>query len=384
MRIWHVIDASGPQATATTLELLNTSRGRLGRIDERLIMLGGSPLRRAARQAGIHDSTMLGVPFGSAPWGFFAARRRFGHLPRPDILHCWSLGAAALAAMQFRRTPKVITITVPPSTKAVRWLRAITGGTAGRTVLLPISATIHRQLLSAGLPQPAVHVLRPGLDMSRVAHGSRASLREHWSVPPDAKVVALVADPVDGADVMAGILAVGLADEACGGPLSLLAHPMARHSRRAARHMERLGKSYRLILDQRAAQPWLVMPGCDVALAQGTGAGGLSLLWAMCANVPIVAEATIAVGEIVEDRHSALLARPGQQTRLAHRICQICHDQHLSWRLRDTARHEAYSFFSRQRYCQSIKTVYEQMVSGQPVAVPPLEATGGLRFAGRA
>ena len=88
--------------------------------------------------------------------------------------------------------------------------------------------------------------------------------------------------------------------------------------------------------------------------------------------------------EIVEDRHSALLAKPGPLHPLAHRITQLLEDPHLAWKLRDTARHEAYSFFSRQRYCQSIQTVYEQLETGAPIEVPQLEATGGLRFAGRA
>jgi glycosyltransferase involved in cell wall biosynthesis len=129
--------------------------------------------------------------------------------------------------------------------------------------------------------------------------------------------------------------------------------------------------------------PWRILPGCDAALAVGPNAGGLSLLWAMAANIPIVGEATYAVSEVVEDRHSALLGKPDSPVKLAHRLTQLFTDQHLAWQLRDTARHEAYSFFSRQRYCQSIKLVYEQLAGGKAIEVPPLESTGGLRFSGR-
>jgi len=62
---------------------------------------------------------------------------------------------------------------------------------------------------------------------------------------------------------------------------------------------------------------------------------------------------------------------------------QLIDDPQLAWKLRDTARHEAYSFFSRQRYGQSLQTVYQQVVAGEPVEIPPMEVTGGLRFAGR-
>ena len=175
-----------------------------------------------------------------------------------------------------------------------------------------------------------------------------------------------------------------------------------------------------LIDEPRVEQPWDIMPGCDLILALGTqgpvrvrnldaivtssqrpltrdighgylgaggsaeaGGGGLSLHWAMASNVPIVGEATYGISEIVEDRHSALLTRPGVYRSLAHRIRQVITDRQLAWSLRDTARHECYSFFSRARYCDSLRAVYEQMVDGRSVEVPAMESTGGLRFTGR-
>jgi glycosyltransferase involved in cell wall biosynthesis len=104
----------------------------------------------------------------------------------------------------------------------------------------------------------------------------------------------------------------------------------------------------------------------------------------MAAGVPIVAEATYAISEIVEDRHSALLAKPEQPRMLAGRITPLMADPQLAWKLRDTARHEAFSFFSRQRYCQALQGVYEQLVGGRAVEIPQIPITGGLRFSGRA
>jgi glycosyltransferase involved in cell wall biosynthesis len=100
--------------------------------------------------------------------------------------------------------------------------------------------------------------------------------------------------------------------------------------------------------------------------------------------VPIVGEATYAISEIVEDHHSALLAKPGQPKSLAHRVSQLLADRLLAYKLRDTARHEAFSFFSRQRYCESLQGIYNQMLESRPVAIPDMPITGGLRFTGRA
>ena len=121
-----------------------------------------------------------------------------------------------------------------------------------------------------------------------------------------------------------------------------------------------------------------------MALVTGPSSGGLSLLWAMASNVPIIGDASYAVSEMVEDRHSALLAKPGDSRLLAQRVRLLLDDAQLAWKLRDSARHEAFSYFSRQRYCNSIAAVYEQVVTHQPIEVPPLPVTGGLRFAGRA
>ena len=179
-----------------------------------------------------------------------------------------------------------------------------------------------------------------------------------------------------------GLAAETLQDQDAG--IRLIVHPNQFRRRRAELIVQQAKRPYGIIQEPLTTRPWEVLPGCDVVLAHGPRAGGLSLLWGMAANVAIVSEATYAISEVLEDRHSALLAMPGQRNALANRIERILKNKHLAWQLRDTARHEAYSFFSRQRYCQSIGGIYEQMVDGRDVQVPPLEVTGGLRFSGRA
>ena len=386
MRVWHLIDACGPQATCTTLALLGQSLSRLGDVDQEVLLLGGAALRKRAEDAGVRSARTMGVPFGRGAAGFFAVQRLARRLGPFDLVHCWSPGTMALAAAALRRVPRLLTLSFAPTSAQVRWMRAVMAAVAGSpTVLLPTSATIRRLLLSRGLPEQAVHVLRPGLDMGRVAHGRRDQLREQWGLTrPQLTVVALLSDQPQAANAMDAAMATALADpdpQASGPGACLLVHPDARHERRARRIMAEVGRRDSYVADARLERPWLVLPGCDAALVQTDG--GLSLLWAMASNVPIVGEATYAVSEIVEDRHSALLAKPGAPKYLAHRLTQLMEDRQLAWQLRDTARHEAYSFFSRQRYCQSLAAVYEQMAAGREVEVPALESTGGLRFAGR-
>jgi len=473
MRILHLIDAASAQSTSTTLAMLADAQGRLGDAGERVVLLGGSHLAEQARSAGVMDPVRIGVPMGRAVFALRALPRelrRRGERPF-DVIHCWSVGALTLASLLLRATPRVLSMTVQPTSQQVRWLRLLTSETSivgwhgqaavrrglpvaddhlrphGQTApgsglpvppgdsphsavacaILPISSTIRRDLLTGGVSEAAVHVLRPSIDMSRIAARGRASLREAWGIDPatDAKtiVVALPSDPPGAADAVAAMAACRFALEtvqADGFDIRLLVHPFQRRRLQAKQMLRSIGGLRMLIDEPRLAQPWTVLSGCDIALALSTdgpvrvrgadarpvssqrpptkdighgylgagasaeaGGGGLSLLWAMAGNIPIVGEATYGISEIVEDRHSALLARPGQLRTLAHHLRQIITDKHLAWTLRDTARHEAYSYFSRTRYCASIRGVYGQMIAGRPVEVPAMESTGGLRFTGR-
>jgi hypothetical protein len=389
MHVLHLIDGASPQASATTLALLAESFGRLGHAQESLMLLGGTALRREAETLGLRDPITVSAPFENALLAWPAARAKRRSLGHIDLIHCWSVGAFSLASLAWPGTPRALTVTTTPSPRAVHWLRTLTGE-GGRATMLPISSTLRRALLTGGVAEPAVHVLRPGLDLGRVTSNSRAALRESWGIDSDRiKVVAVLSDPPHAADTNDAHMAVGLADQIYRDDptqpeLRILVHPDQLNRRRSENVARQMGKPIRFIQDARAARPWETLPGCDVALAQGPHAGGLSLLWAMAAGVPIVGEATYAVSEVVEDRHSALLAKPGSPKSLSHRISQLLADAQLAWKLRDTARHEAFSFFSRQRYVQALRGVYEQVIEGKAIDIPPLPVTGGLRFAGRA
>jgi glycosyltransferase involved in cell wall biosynthesis len=399
MRVLHLLDRSA-MARPALLAMLADALGRLGDIEQRTAALGRMHDARTLAALGI--TVEDGVPawrglsaLGIGPLRRMVKRRGI------DLLHTWSPRALSLAAVACPDVPRLLTVSEPTGARGVRWLRVLLEQAAERgaagTGLLAISNTRRRELLAGGIDEAAAVVLRPGLDLSRVNVHRRDALRKDWGVKTqaqtqaqtqaetgsDARVVVLAADPPAAGQVRAAMDVLAASDgqtlAAKSGPLVLVVPPL-RLGRRVQRHM----RGVAVHVDPAAARPWDVLPGADAALMLGEGGGGLALLWAMAANVPIVAEATYAISEIVEDRHSALLARPGDAAELAQKLEQLRGDRQLAWRLRDTARHEAYSFFSRQRYCENLANVYRQMRDSRPLDVPPPQVTGGLRFTGRA
>lgn len=389
MRVLHLFDAGDTCVPHTRLALLAASLGRLPGVEQDVCLMGNRMLFDAAAAVGIDARWRIGVPGGHAALGYFAVRAQL-KVKSYDLVHCWSttpMGPAMLAMLLSPSQPRVVTAAHLPTSCEADLTRLLIGEKRSRMTILATSSTIRREFLTRGVSTDAVHVLRPGVDMGLVDHAQRDALRKAWDIPQEGKVVALVSDPVASTDCVAAHMAVGLADELSrrdGQPLFLVVHGRQFNRAQAMHAGYELGRSELIIVDDRVACPWRVLPACDLALAMGPQAGGLGLVWAMTAGVPIIGEATYAVSEIVEDHHSALLAKPGVPKMLSHRIAQILADPQLAWKLKDTARHEAYSFFSRQQYVQSLGKVYEQVVNGQPIEVLPLQSTGGLRFAGRA
>jgi hypothetical protein len=433
LRVLHLIESAAAQANCATLAMFHDAYGRLGEIEQHAVLLGGDTLSATVVNAGVklEDVTCIHTPGGSALAGYFALKshlRREGLDTRSgsqsfDVIHCWSPRALMLAAVTFRQTPKLLTLTTTLTKREAKLVRVLTGGVAGRVHVLALSNAIMRTLAQEGIDLSHVSVLRPAIDMSRVDSSARDSVRKSWGIHDDnAKVVALLSDPPTAVSAVHGVyISLNFSYSKSVDAVKLLVHPRQRDLHKARQMLGRQGMDNILIEDADVDQPWRVLPGCDVAMALGQegapiassptgrihaterpadvhgrvdafgtdasvegGGGGLSLLWAMASNVPIVGEATYGISEIVEDRHSALLSKPGHALATVQRIESVLMDPKRHWELRDTARHEAYSFFSRSRYCDALRGVYESVQAGSAIEIPEIEATGGLRFSGRA
>lgn len=416
MRVLHLIDARGPGPSSVRAAMLADALPASAQHGHSILALGGGALTRAARDAGwLPQAEVVHAPMGLGLCSITAALARVRALGRIDIIHAWSLGAATLASLLRPSTPCVLTLAHQPAPPALRWLRALVEHRAdshARLLILPVCNTLRRSLAAAGIDPSHAPTLRPAVPQGRVAFHARAELRTRWKLAEHDRLIALLLDDPAGLHVHRIMVVLGLLHEALGQStrLRLLVHPSTPGRRRWSRLTRTMNRHDALLVDDAAARPWDVLPACDAAIAPAPpaspanpespttpaaaslhapprldSAAALSLLWAMAANVPVVAHATYAHSEILEDRHSALLAHPDRPVHMARQLLRILEDRELAWRLRDTARHECYSLFSPSAHTAALRAVYQQLLSGAPsVQVPPIPATGGLRFAGRA
>ncbi len=86
----------------------------------------------------------------------------------------------------------------------------------------------------------------------------------------------------------------------------------------------------------------------------------MPLLWAMAAGVPVVAEATEAAREIVQDGAGALLVERGDMNAAARALIDLYDDRAAARRIGATARRAVARRFDAGDYCRRLAGVYEE------------------------
>jgi glycosyltransferase involved in cell wall biosynthesis len=302
---------------------------------------------------------------------------------RFDVIHAWGRDALATAAMSNAER-----IVYTPATsrlkRSIAWTRAVMDYRSVE-VICPTS-TLRRLHVERGVPLDRCHLIRPGVDFARVKRRRDDALRERLGLMPEDRVLLAVGESTRAAAHDHAAWATSILHVVW--PTYKLLYwgrgPMAAG-------VARLGKQLR--------QPQLVvngtkqlgpiefealLPAADVVLISARGpVATLPISIAMAAGLPIVATVSYTVGELLEDRHTALLAPANQPRQLARRVLDLEADRNLQWTISDMARTEAYEFFPLTRFIEHHRVVYSQVAAGDRVEVPQPTAGAGLRFHGR-
>jgi glycosyltransferase involved in cell wall biosynthesis len=294
------------------------------------------------------------------------------------IIHAWNLESLATAAIA-TKLPIVYSPEAEIAESSVGWLRAIIDYRDVQVVCA--TTTQQRHLIKRGVPVGRCHLIRPGVDFSRVKPKRDLGLRRRLGFADDHRVLLAPGESTRSAAHAAAFWAVSILNYLdkryrllCWGR-----GPQLQAMRRFAIELsqpdllcfaeQRLGQSIEFETLCSAADATLVTATDPVAT--------LPIAVCMASGLPTVATVTYTVSELLEDRHTALMvARPTARS-LAQRIMDLWVDQRQAWSIRDTARTEAYEFFSGTRFVNEYRQVYRQIAEGKPVCVAPTQSVSG-------
>jgi glycosyltransferase involved in cell wall biosynthesis len=288
-----------------------------------------------------------------------------------DLIHAW--GAQALTAAALSGWGKIVYSPQPQTTaKSIRWLNSILAYKKFDTICT--TATQHRMCVERGVPGSKAHLIRPGVDFSRLRRRRSPELRAELGFADSDFVLLAIGESTQAAAHRTAIWATGI--------LNVLDHTAritawgrgdGAHS--TNRFAERLVQNGLFTPAEqklgRAIEFEEMTTVADAAITTPRGAiATLPISICMAAALPIVSTVTYTVAELLEDRHNCLMVTTASPRAIAERILDLRQDADLRWRITDTARTEAYEFFSLTRFLDQWRAVYQQVAAGNAIEVP--------------
>lgn len=283
-----------------------------------------------------------------------------------DVIHAWGSISLLVAAFSTKK-PIVYTPYGFPTRHDIRWLRAIQS-VRDVQIICP-TEILKRAIVQRGLPIERCHLVRPGVDSSAIPRRRNDELRAKLRLRKDDYVLIAAGESVRGANHHATILA-GTVLHVFDPQYKLVLWgkgPMAASEKRYSQLMipvnfinfatDKLGQE--LTFEQ-------LLSVADVMLVTSDGPmPTLPIATCMAAGVPIVSTPSRAISELLEDRHTCLMARKNVSRLIARRVLDLKEDTQIQWKIRDQARAEAYEYFSMTRYVEQVRGIYELAVSGR-------------------
>jgi glycosyltransferase involved in cell wall biosynthesis len=264
----------------------------------------------------------------------------------------WLVGLALLALG--RPVPVVRTrhISAPVPTNApTRWLY-----TRATARIVTTGEALKKELIERnGFPAQRIDSVPTGIDTARFKPGDRAAARARLNLPPDAKVVGIVATLrswkghrflIEALPAGAHLVIVG------DGPMRGVLEEMV-----AARN---LGNRAVFVGNQSDVVPWL--QSFDVFALPSYANEGVpqALVQAMLTGLPCVTTGVGGIPEIAMHEKTALVVPAEDGGALGAALQRLLEDPALSKRLGDAARAHCAANFSRERMLDRMEEIYRQ------------------------
>ncbi len=306
-------------------------------------------------------------------------------IPADAIIHAWGAPSLPAGVMAGQRRVVFSPGSAPHRTTA-HWLRAAMG-CREMHVVCP-TATQRKMLVTRGVPVDRCHLIRPGVEFSRVRRRRDPALRAALGIDDDDLAILAVGESTRNAAHRDALWASSIL-HTLDPRFKLILWGEGPHVRTVTqlagklRQREMLAHARRRL--RRRVEFEALLPAADLVLCTAIGpVATLPLAITMAAALPIVSTVTYTVSELLEDHHNALMEGTGLPRLMAQRVLDLKLDSSLEWTLADRARTEAFDYFSATRFLNQYRTLYQQIAEGGKVDLPETVPGAGSRFIGRA
>lgn len=337
VRILHVLDAQAEFQTRRGVEAL---QARLGVDFECSVRFLKSSSARDLATAG---------------W----ALRQLGR-DHFDLVHAWGTRALTAAAMG-ARGPILYTPDAAASQKAIAWARAVA---EYRLIEIVCStATQRRMHVERGIPVDRCHLIRPGVDFSRVRPRRDKQQRARFGFGDEDRVLLACGESTQASNhretIWAGAI-LHLLDSRY--RVLVWGEGSWTKNVRDLANASKLAGAFVFASDQLGPVDFeMLLPAADAIAINARGAvATLPIAIAMASGLPIVSTVTYTTSELLEDRHTALMVPPGRARQFARRVLDLYQDPRLQWSIAETARAEAYEYYSLTRYLDEFRSLYRR------------------------
>lgn len=303
--------------------------------------------------------------------------------PPHDLVHAFGIRALRVAALA-SAAPILFSPSPETTLSEIRWLRAVAH--YRRVEVVCPTTTLRRSFAQRGVPFERVHLIRPAVDFARVRARRNDALRGRLGFSTDDYVLLAVGESTPNAAHDQAAWAASIL-HAANPKFRFLYWGRGSHAARMGRFVGHL-----ILPPENSGEDRIgrgiefeeLLPAADALLV--TARGGVATLpvaIGMAAALPIIATVTPTVAELLEDRHTALMAQ-SLPRQIARRVLDLLDDNSLQWSISDQARTEAYEYFAQSRFLSQFRSAYRQMTSAAEQVDIAQPAPGpGTRFHAR-
>lgn len=290
-----------------------------------------------------------------------------------DFVHCWDDRALVAAALGCAG-PIIYSPPAFPTARGVRLIRSMMA-VRGIRVVCP-TATMQRHLIRRGVLLERCQLVRPGVDFSRIKRRKDIDLRRRLGIGPDDFVILAPGESTADANHELAVL-VGSILHVLDARYRLLFWGRGAWAHRAAMLGTKLGQPNLVCHATERLGPDIafesLISASDAVVISATGPVSiLPIAVCMAAALPIVSTVTPTVAELLEDRHTALIAPLPKARLLAQRILALREDAALQWTISDRARKEAFELWPLTQFLEGWRNVYKGAQAGPAVSAASL------------